>query len=115
MCRRNFTGVPDYLSHNSFAQEREVAISLYVEVLCFSYFVLVWHMKFEDFEVLKYVFWMQSNLEPLVSFQNLLKFQISPGLLHLETDFSLCEESSESQKDVLAFSWRLRLFIEILL
>lgn len=73
VCRRNFTGVPDRLSHTFFAQESEVAISLYVEVLCFSYFVLVWHMKFEDFEVLKYVFLMQSNLEPLVSFQNLLE------------------------------------------
>ena len=44
MCRRNFTGVPDRLSQTFFAKEMEVAISLYVEVLCFSYFVWVWHI-----------------------------------------------------------------------
>lgn len=69
---------------------------MYVEVLCFSYFVLVWHMKFEDFEVLKYVFWMQSEIWNLwLAFRISWKFQISPGLLHLETDLGL-EESSES-------------------
>ena len=58
---------------------------MYVEVLCFSYFVLVWHMKFEDFEVPEDIFQMQSNLEPLVSFQDLLEVS---GFLFQEICFT---------------------------
>lgn len=76
---------------------------LCAQVSCFSSLVLVWHMKFEDFEVLN-IFWLNRNWKLWLTLRSLGNFRISPVLPHLETNLGWRRGGESQRMCLLSFS-----------